>query len=44
MIFDACSGRGIGALLLSFWFPNAKIGEIIISFVWAIRLTSCFFF
>jgi len=44
VIFDACSGRGIGALLLSFWFPNAKIGEIIISFVWAIRLTSCFFF
>lgn len=30
VIFDACSGRGIGALLLSFWFPNAKIGEFII--------------
>ena len=25
VIFDACSGRGVTAALLSFWFPHAKI-------------------
>ena len=25
VIFDACSGRGVTACLLSFWFPTAKI-------------------
>lgn len=25
LIFDVCSGRGITALLLSFWFPGARI-------------------
>lgn len=25
VIFDACSGRGVTACLLSFWFPSAKI-------------------
>ena len=25
VIFDACSGRGVTAALLSFWFPDAEI-------------------
>ena len=25
VIFDACSGRGIGSVLLSFWFPTARV-------------------